>query len=82
MDGFTFYAYWNGQIVRDLLEELAAIRASTAFLTLCTCLPLAMVLGPLLIGSTRAEGRHVITSFACCVLFWFFAVLVQPTVLP
>lgn len=80
MDGFTFYAYWNGQIVRDLLEALAAIRASTAFLTLCTYLTLAMVLGSLLIGSTRAEGRHVITSFACCVLFWFIAVAPRVTV--
>ena len=80
MDGFTFYAYWNGQIVRDLLEALAAIRSSGAFLTLCTCLTLAMVLGTLLIGSTRAEGRHVITSFACCVFFWFIAVAPRVTV--
>ena len=80
MDGYTFYAYWNGQIVRNLLEALAAVRSSTEFLTLSTCLVLAMIIGALLIGSTRAEGRHVITSFACCVLFWFIAVAPRVTV--
>lgn len=81
MDAFTFYAYWNGAIVRDLFNAIALITGSTGFHVLACILLVLAALFILMAGATRGEGRELIAGFACCTLFWFAAVVPKSTVL-
>ena len=79
-DGFVFYAYWNGNQVRDLFEGLVALTNAGGFTQLAVFLVTTGLVGALLVGSVKGEGRHVISYFACAVLFWFVAIVPKATV--
>ena len=79
-DAFVFYAYWNGNQVRDLFEGLVALTNAEGFTQLAVFLVTTGLVGALLVGSVKGEGRHVISYFACAVLFWFVAIVPKATV--
>ena len=79
-DAFVFYAYWNGNQVRDLFEGLVALTNAGGFTQLAVFLVTTGLVGALLVGSVKGEGRHVISYFACAVLFWFVAIVPKATV--
>lgn len=79
-EGFVFYAYWNGSQVRDLFEGLVALTNGGGFTQLAVFLVTTGLVGALLVGSVKGEGRHVISYFACAVLFWFVAIVPKATV--
>ena len=79
-DAFVFYAYWNGNQVRDLFEGLVALTNAEGFTQLAVFLVTTGLVGALLVGSVKGEGRHVISYFACAVLFWFVAIVPKVTV--
>lgn len=79
-DAFVFYAYWNGNQIRDLFE---GVGVGHQRLGLCAAGGLLVVTGMvacLLIGAVKGEGRSVISYFACAVLFWFVAIVPKATV--
>lgn len=78
-DVFVFYANWNGAQVRDLFEGLVAVTNASGFAQLATFLVVTGLVGALLLGSVRGQGRHVIEYFACAVLFWFVAIVPKTT---
>lgn len=78
-EGFVFYAYWNGSQVRDLFEGLVALTNGGGFTQLAVFLVTTGLVGALLVGSVKGERRHVISYFACAVLFWFVAIVPKAT---
>ncbi len=78
-DGFLFYAYWNGEQVRDLFEGLVAVTSGGGFAQLAAFLVVTGLVAVLLTGAVKGEGRHVISYFACAVLFWFVAIVPKAT---
>lgn len=79
-DAFVFYAYWNGNQIRDLFEGLVSVTAGTGFVQLAAFLVVTGLVAALLIGAVRGEGKHVISYFACAVLFWFVAIVPKASV--
>lgn len=79
-DAFVFYAYWNGNQIRDLFEGLVSVTAGAGFVQLAAFLVVTGLVAALLIGAVRGEGKHVISYFACAVLFWFVAIVPKATV--
>lgn len=80
-DGFVFYAYWNGNQIRDLFEGLVSVTSAPGFTELATALVVTGLVAALLAGAVRGEGRHVVSYFACAVLFWFIAIVPKATVI-
>ncbi len=80
MDAFVFYAYWNGAQVRDLFEALALMTTSAAFHQVAALLLILGMIVVIAMGAVKNEGRHIITYFACAVLFWFAAAVPKVTV--
>lgn len=79
-DAFVFYAYWNGNQIRDLFEGLVSVTAGAGFVQLAAFLVVTGLVAALLIGAVRGEGKHVISYFACAVLFWFVAIVPKASV--
>lgn len=79
-DAFVFYAYWNGNQIRDLFEGLVSVTAGAGFVQLAAFLVVTGLVAALLIGAVRGEGKHVISCFACAVLFWFVAIVPKASV--
>lgn len=79
-DAFVFYAYWNGNQIRDLFEGLVSVTNGSGFVQLAAFLVVTGMVACLLIGAVKGEGRSVISYFACAVLFWFVAILPKATV--
>lgn len=79
-DAFVFYAYWNGNQIRDLFEGLVSVTAGSGFVQLAAFLVVTGLVAALLIGAVRGEGKHVISYFACAVLFWFVAIVPKASV--
>lgn len=79
-DAFVFYAYWNGNQIRDLFEGLVSVTNGSGFVQLAAFLVVTGMVACLLIGAVRGEGRSVISYFACAVLFWFVAIVPKATV--
>lgn len=79
-DAFVFYAYWNGNQIRDLFEGLVSVTNSSGFVQLAAFLVVTGMVACLLIGAVKGEGRSVISYFACAVLFWFVAIVPKATV--
>lgn len=79
-DAFVFYAYWNGNQIRDLFEGLVSVTNGSGFVQLAAFLVMTGMVACLLIGAVRGEGRSVISYFACAVLFWFVAIVPKATV--
>ena len=79
-DAFVFYAYWNGNQIRDLFEGLVSVTAGAGFVQLAAFLLVTGLVAALLIGAVKGEGKHVISYFACAVLFWFVAIVPKATV--
>lgn len=79
-DAFVFYAYWNGNQIRDLFEGLVSVTNGSGFVQLAAFLVVTGMVACLLIGAVKGEGRSVITYFACAVLFWFVAIVPKATV--
>lgn len=79
-DAFVFYAYWNGNQIRDLFEGLVSVTNGTGFVQLAAFLVVTGMVACLLIGAVKGEGRSVISYFACAVLFWFVAIVPKATV--
>lgn len=78
-NAFVFYAYWNGNQVRDLFEGLVSITNAEGFGQLAAFLVVTGLVATLLIGAVKGEGRHVIGYFAAAVLFWFIAIVPKTT---
>lgn len=76
---FFFYAYWNGEQVRDLFEGLVAVTSGGGFAQLAAFLVVTGLVAVLLTGAVKGEGRHVISYIACAVLFWFVAIVPKAT---
>lgn len=79
-DAFVFYAYWNGNQIRDLFEGLVSVTSGSGFVQLAAFLVVTGMVACLLIGAVKGEGRSVISYFACAVLFWFVAIVPKATV--
>lgn len=79
-DAFVFYAYWNGNQIRDLFEGLVSVTAGSGFVQLAAFLVVTGLVAALLIGAVKGEGKHVISYFACAVLFWFMAIVPKASV--
>ncbi len=79
-DAFVFYAYWNGNQIRDLFEGLVPVTNGSGFVQLAAFLVVTGMVACLLIGAVKGEGRSVISYFACAVLFWFVAIVPKATV--
>lgn len=79
-DAFVFYAYWNGNQIRDLFEGLVSVTNGSGFVQLTALLVVTGMVACLLIGAVKGEGRSVISYFACAVLFWFVAIVPKATV--
>lgn len=79
-DAFVFYAYWNGNQIRDLFEGLVSVTNGSGFVQLAAFLGVTGMVACLLIGAIKGEGRSVISYFACAVLFWFVAIVPKATV--
>lgn len=79
-DAFVFYAYWNGNQIRDLFEGLVSVTNGSGFVQLAAFLVVTGMVASLLIGAVKGEGRSVISYFACAVLFWFVAIVPKATV--
>lgn len=79
-DAFVFYAYWNGNQIRDLFEGLVSVTNGSGFVQLAAFLVVTGMVACLLIGAVKGEGRSVISYFACAVLFWFVAIVPKATV--
>ncbi len=79
-DAFVFYAYWNGNQIRDLFEGLVSVTAGAGFVQLAAFLVVTGLVAALLIGAVRGEGKRVISYFACAVLFWFVAIVPKASV--
>lgn len=79
-NAFVFYAYWNGNQVRDLFEGLVSITNAEGFGQLAAFLVVTGLVATLLIGAVKGEGCHVIGYFAAAVLFWFIAIVPKATV--
>lgn len=79
-DAFVFYAYWNGNQIRDLFEGLVSVTNGSGFVLLAAFLVVTGMVACLLIGAVKGEGRSVISYFACAVLFWFVAIVPKATV--
>ena len=79
-DAFVFYAYWNGNQIRDLFEGLVSVTNGSGFVQLASFLVVTGMVACLLIGAVKGEGRSVISYFACAVLFWFVAIVPKATV--
>lgn len=79
-DAFVFYAYWNGNQIRDLFEGLVSVTNGSGFVQLAAFLVVTGMVTCLLIGAVKGEGRSVISYFACAVLFWFVAIVPKATV--
>lgn len=79
-DAFVFYAYWNGNQIRDLFEGLVSVTAGSGFVQLAAFLVVTGLVAALLIGAVKGEGKHVISYFACAVLFWFVAIVPKASV--
>lgn len=79
-DAFVFYAYWNGNQIRDLFEGLVSVTAGAGFVQLAAFLVVTGLVAALLIGAVKGEGKHVISYFACAVLFWFVAIVPKASV--
>lgn len=79
-DAFVFYAYWNGNQIRDLFEGLVSVTNGSGFVQLAAFLVVTGMVACLLIGAVKGEGRSVISYFACVVLFWFVAIVPKATV--
>lgn len=79
-DAFVFYAYWNGNQIRDLFEGLVSVTAGSGFVQLAAFLVVTGLVAALLIGAVRGEGKRVISYFACAVLFWFVAIVPKASV--
>lgn len=79
-DAFVFYAYWNGNQIRDLFEGLVLVTNGSGFVQLAAFLVVTGMVACLLIGAVKGEGRSVISYFACAVLFWFVAIVPKATV--
>ena len=67
-DAFVFYAYWNGNQIRDLFEGLVSVTNGSGFVQLAAFLVVTGMVACLLIGAVKGEGRSVISYFACAVL--------------
>ena len=79
-NAFVFYAYWNGNQIRDLFEGLVSVTNGSGFVQLAAFLVVTSMVACLLIGAVKGEGRSVISYFACAVLFWFVAIVPKATV--
>lgn len=79
-DAFVFYAYWNGNQIRDLFEGLVSVTNGSGFVQLAAFMVVTGMVACLLIGAVKGEGRSVISYFACAVLFWFVAIVPKATV--
>lgn len=79
-DASVFYAYWNGNQIRDLFEGLVSVTNGSGFVQLAAFLVVTGMVACLLIGAVKGEGRSVISYFACAVLFWFVAIVPKATV--
>lgn len=79
-DAFVFYAYWNGNQIRDMFEGLVSVTNGSGFVQLAAFLVVTGMVACLLIGAVKGEGRSVISYFACAVLFWFVAIVPKATV--
>lgn len=79
-DAFVFYAYWNGNQIRDLFEGLVSVTNGSGFVQLAAFLVVTGMVACLLIGAVKGESRSVISYFACAVLFWFVAIVPKATV--
>lgn len=79
-DAFVFYAYWNGNQIRDLFEGLVSVTNGSGFVQLAAFLVVTGMVACLLIGAVKGEGRSVISYIACAVLFWFVAIVPKATV--
>lgn len=79
-DAFVFYAYWNGNQIRDLFEGLVSVTAGSGFVQLAAFLVVTGLVAALLTGAVKGEGKHVISYFACAVLFWFVAIVPKASV--
>lgn len=79
-EAFVFYAYWNGNQIRDLFEGLVSVTNGSGFVQLAAFLVVTGMVACLLIGAVKGEGRSVISYFACAVLFWFVAIVPKATV--
>lgn len=79
-DAFVFYAYWNGNQIRDLFEGLVSVTNGSGFVQLAAFLVVTGMVACLLIGAVKGEGRSVISYFASAVLFWFVAIVPKATV--
>lgn len=79
-DAFVFYAFWNGNQIRDLFEGLVSVTNGSGFVQLAAFLVVTGMVACLLIGAVKGEGRSVISYFACAVLFWFVAIVPKATV--
>lgn len=79
-DACVFYAYWNGNQIRDLFEGLVSVTNGSGFVQLAAFLVVTGMVACLLIGAVKGEGRTVISYFACAVLFWFVAIVPKATV--
>lgn len=79
-DAFVFYAYWNGNQIRDLFEGLVSVTAGSGFVQLAAFLVVTGLVAALLIGAVKGEGKHVISYFACAVLFWYVAIVPKASV--
>ena len=79
-DALVFYAYWNGNQIRDLFEGLVSVTNGSGFVQLAAFLVVTGMVACLLIGAVKGEGRSVISYFACAVLFWFVAIVPKATV--
>lgn len=79
-DGWVFYAFWNGEAVRDVFEAIVAVTSSPAFAQLGACVVVLGLLAVLAMGAARYEGKNVIALIVSCVLFWFVAMVPKVSV--
>ena len=79
-DGWVFYAFWNGEAVRDVFEAIVAVTNSDAFAQLGACVVVLGLLAVLAMGAARYEGKNVIALIVGCVLFWFVAMVPKVSV--
>ena len=78
MWGFDYYAYWNGEQIRDLFEIIVAITSGPDFIGLLKSVALAGFLCVLTIAALRYRGMDAISFFGAFVIFYM--VLLVPKV--
>lgn len=78
MWAFDYYAYWNGEQIRDLFEIIVAITSGPDFIGLLKSVALAGFLCVLTIGALRYRGMDAISFFGAIV--FFYMILLVPKV--